>query len=201
LNDEKNREYVSIAISEMDRAENIIRNFLTYAKPEIKVLTNVCLAEEIKKVLTVLQPLAHQNAVQVFFDCHSSSIVAGESTLIQQCFLNLCKNAIEAMESGGTLSIYLCEDCNNIYVDIHDNGIGMSEELLKNLGKPFYSTKGDKGTGLGLFATYTILEKLNAAIKVTSKVNSGTMFSLSFPLIYKVEPNKEETAKIAVIYN
>jgi two-component system sporulation sensor kinase B len=149
------------------------------------VIKNVCLAKEIEKVLVILQPLANQNAVQILCECHSNGNIFGESTFIQQCFLNLCKNSIEAMENGGTLSIYLCEDLNNIHVDIHDTGVGMNEEQLKQLGKPFYSTKGEKGTGLGLFATYGLMEKLNGTIKVSSKKNHGTLFSLSFPLIGK----------------
>lgn len=183
FNEEKIREYVSIAISEIDQAERIIRNFLTYARPEAEEIQHFDLAEEVKKVLLVLQPLANQNSVEIFFDCQSNSKICGESTLVQQCLLNICKNAIEAMNSGGTLSITMFEDTNNIFVDIQDTGIGMDEDQLQQLGKPFFSTKGDKGTGLGLLATYGILERFNAEVKVSSKKGVGTIFTLSFPLI------------------
>jgi two-component system, sporulation sensor kinase B len=187
--DEKIKEYVLIAISEIDQAENIIRNFLTYAKPKQEQIQNLCLAEEIKKVLLILEPLANQNSVELRFDCHSFGIIHGESTLIQQCLLNICKNAIEAMEKGGTLAICIREDAHYIYLDIQDTGVGMSEEQLEQLGKPFFSTKGDKGTGLGLLASYGILEKFNAEVKVRSKKNVGTIFSLSFPLMVNVMLN------------
>ena len=97
------------------------------------------------------------------------------------------------MDNGGILSIQTSHDPNNLYVEIKDTGVGMSEEQLISLGKPFFSTKGDKGTGLGLFATYSILNKLNATIKVTSKQDVGTIFLLSFPLIEKV--NQGNTIK------
>jgi two-component system sporulation sensor kinase B len=181
--EEKVREYVSIAISEIDQAEKIIRNFLTYARPKTEELQQIRLAEEVKKVILVLEPFANQNSVEISFDCQSYSKICGENTLIQQCLLNICKNAIEAMDSGGTLSITLFEDANNIYVEIQDTGIGMDEEQLKQLGKPFFSTKGDRGTGLGLMASYGILEKFNAGVKVISKKGIGTIFTLSFPLI------------------
>lgn len=185
--DEKIREYLLIAISEIDQAEKIIRNFLTYAKPKLEEVQNLCLAEEVTKVLLILDPLAHLHSVQIFFDCHSYGMIRGESTLLQQCLLNICKNAIEAMPSGGTLSIYISDDANQIFVDIKDTGVGMSEEQLKQLGKPFFSSKGEKGTGLGLLATYSILERFNAGVKVRSKKGVGTIFSLSFPLIEEVK--------------
>jgi two-component system sporulation sensor kinase B len=127
-----------------------------------------------------------------FFDCNTYSLIRGDNCLVQQCLLNLCKNAIEAMEIGGTLSIHTSQDLNNLYIDIKDTGEGMSEEQLTQLGKAFFSTKGEKGTGLGLMITYSILKKMNGSIQVTSKLGVGTTFSLSFPLIENVDTIKNK---------
>lgn len=183
FNDEKRREFALIAISEIDRAENIIRDFLTYSKPNFKSINNICLNEEIQKVLAILQPLANQNTVQMFFDSKTSNLIYGENSLFQQCLINLCKNAIEAMENGGILTISTWDTKANLYVKIKDTGVGMSEGQLLNLGKPFYSTKGEKGTGLGLMLTNNIIKKMNGSLQVTSKLGMGTTFLLKFPMI------------------
>jgi two-component system sporulation sensor kinase B len=122
----------------------------------------------------------------MFFYSNSDSLICGEKSFIQQCLINLCKNAIEAMENGGILSIRTWDDHDNLYLEIKDSGVGMSEEQLNKLGQPFFTTKGYKGTGLGILATCRILKKLNSTITVSSKKGEGTMFLLSFPLIEKV---------------
>jgi two-component system sporulation sensor kinase B len=182
LNDEKKREYALIAMSEIDRAENIIRDFLAYSKPKNKCIEYIRLDEVIQKVLTILTPLANLNNVEMFFDGSTDKLIHGDKSLVQQCLINLCKNAIEAMNNGGILSIRTWEDLNHLNVEIKDTGVGMSEEQLLSLGNPFFSTKGEEGTGLGIMLAYSIFKKMNGSIQVTSKLGNGTTFLLEFPL-------------------
>ena len=87
FNDETKKEFALIAISEIDRAENIIRDFLTYAKPKVEEIENIYLDEEIKKVIKILQPFANLNAVRIFFDYSDFKLIRGKSSLIQQCLV------------------------------------------------------------------------------------------------------------------
>ncbi|WML50572.1 HAMP domain-containing sensor histidine kinase [Neobacillus sp. PS3-34] len=182
FDEKKKKEYALIAVSEIDRAERIIRDFLTYAKPVSNKKDKINLAEEIYKIVEIIEPLAHLNTVEIYFDSQPSCFMLGEKASIHQCLLNLFKNSIEAMENGGVLSICTYQDDSNLYVDIKDTGIGMSEVQLKRLGKPFFSTKGDKGTGLGMMTTFTLIKSMNGSIDVSSKLGAGTTFTLSFPL-------------------
>lgn len=183
FNDEKKKEYALIAISEIDRAENILRDFLTWSKPTIKSLGNIDLNVEIAKVINTLQPLANVNKVQMSFYSKTDQFIRGESSLVQQFLFNLCKNAIEAMDHGGILSIRTWEESEYLYLEIQDTGAGMSEEDLSKLGQPFYTTKGEKGTGLGLMLTYSIVHNMKGAIEVISDLGVGTIFLLKFPKI------------------
>jgi two-component system sporulation sensor kinase B len=185
-NDEKKKEYAVIAISEIDRAENILRDFLAWSKPVYKSLESIDLNVEIGKVLSILQPLADINKVQMSFYSKTDQFIRGESSLIQQFLFNLCKNAIEAMVQGGVLSIRTWEESKYLYLEIQDTGTGMSEEDLLKLGQPFYTTKGEKGTGLGLMLTYNIVHNMKGTIEVISDLGIGTVFNLKFPKISKI---------------
>jgi two-component system sporulation sensor kinase B len=182
FNEEKKMEYALIAISEIDRAENILRDFLTCSKPSFKNLKNIDLNEEITKVISTLQPLGNLSMVQILFSSFTDQFIHGESSLVQQFIINLCKNAIEAMGKGGILSICTWDDGEYLYLEIKDTGAGMSEKELEQLGKPFFTTKGEKGTGLGLMLTYNIVKKMEGAINVTSELGVGTSFLLTFPV-------------------
>jgi len=136
----------------------------------------------------LVEPLANKHTVQIMADCNSNQSIRGDKVLIEQCLLNLFKNAIESMEDGGTLTICLNNQMDKLIIDIIDTGIGMSEEQLRKIGKPFYSTKGDKGTGLGLMTTFNIIKRMNGDIHLASKLGVGTTFTLSFPVIDDKKP-------------
>ena len=92
-------------------------------------------------------------------------------------------NSIEAMPEGGTLRIELNEiDSDKIQIKVTDTGIGIPEDILPHIFEPFFTTKKEgKGTGLGLAVAYGIAERHNGSIKVESKVNQGTTFTITLP--------------------
>jgi signal transduction histidine kinase len=102
---------------------------------------------------------------------------------LSQVFLNIIKNGLESIEEKGTLVISARIIANNVEVSITDNGKGMSEEEIKRLGSPFYSTK-DHGTGLGTMVCYKIIDSLKGEIIVKSKINEGSTFSIVLPLLH-----------------
>jgi polar amino acid transport system substrate-binding protein len=87
------------------------------------------------------------------------------------------------MENGGDLFIITNIDNNNLVIVCQDTGSGIDENIINNIFNPFFTTKElGKGTGLGLFIVYSEVEKLNGKIDVKSKINEGTVFTITIPL-------------------
>jgi signal transduction histidine kinase len=112
-------------------------------------------------------------------------IVQGDERELQQCFLNLIFNAIEAMPSGGKLQIIseLEKDNKNVRIEIRDTGYGISKKNIEHIFDPFFTTKGEgEGTGLGLSIVYGITKNHKGNISVNSRVGEGSSFVLTFPV-------------------
>jgi two-component system NtrC family sensor kinase len=110
---------------------------------------------------------------------------------MQQVFLNIINNALAAVENEGEIVITSWEeDSDTVGVSIQDNGSGMSEEVLKSIFDPFFSTKQENGTGLGLAITYGIVKKMGGDIKVKSKQGEGSTFTVYLPKKTKIGPGE-----------
>jgi two-component system sporulation sensor kinase B len=178
---EKKKEFFSLAKSELDRAESIIRDYLTFAKPYSNKTEPLLLKNEINHVIEIISPLANMNSVSIHTDVKEETIV-GEMQLFHQCLLNIMKNGIEAMDStGGNLRVETVIKDYSVDVLISDTGIGMTDAQIKRLGEPYFSTRGKNGTGLGMMVVYSIVQSMKGKITVKSQVGEGTTFILSFP--------------------
>jgi two-component system, sporulation sensor kinase C len=100
---------------------------------------------------------------------------------IRQLLLNVTRNAIEAMPSGGTLTIQTFEDNRGINLVVQDEGKGLPPEIVEKIGTPFITTK-EHGTGLGLAVCYSICERHNAIITIDTS-STGTRFKVTFPVV------------------
>jgi two-component system, sporulation sensor kinase B len=178
--EEKRAKYIELSLKEIDRANEIIGNYLTFAKTVQQEHRIVDLEEELTRSIDVITPMANMNCVDIHTNMEPC-FIKGDSQLLQQCFLNITKNCIEAMPNGGVLSITVKEIENHVAVTITDNGEGMTSEQLSRLGEPFYSTKGREGTGLGMMAVLKIIKMMNGRLHVTSTKNEGTQFTINFP--------------------
>lgn len=103
---------------------------------------------------------------------------------LEQVFLNIMKNAIDAVEEGGLVTVSTgTKDEDTVCVSIRDNGTGIPDDKLKQIFEPFFTTKGrEKGTGLGLFVSYGIMKKLGGSIIVENGVDKGTTFIIDIPV-------------------
>lgn len=176
----KKEMFLSISIDELDHAERVIRDYLTFAKPAPERIEKFNIKEQIEFVLNVLKPLANTNSVVIEKDL-SSHYIKGEIKLFHQCFINILKNSIEAMGHGGTLKIQTCKSDKKFHIIVSDTGIGMTEEQLKRIGEPYFTTKGSKGTGLGMLVVMNIIKEMNGNIEITSKLHKGTTYKITFP--------------------
>jgi len=111
--------------------------------------------------------------------------IASDSSQLQQVFLNILNNAIDAMGKDGTITLksFHQPDANQVVIKISDTGPGMTKETIEKIFDPFFTTKEvGKGTGLGLSISYSIIEKLGGTIYVDSKVGKGTTFTIKLPV-------------------
>lgn len=177
--------YIDIILSELDRTETIIYEFLSLAKPnETSNFKKTDLKSILYTVLPLLETQAHMHNVTILHDCPDDISIECDENQLKQVFINLIKNALEASYPNGIIEIFTEKSMNHVVITIKDNGCGISEERLKKLGEPFYSTK-EKGTGLGLLVSYKIIENHNGKIQFTSEEGKGTTVEVTLPL-YKL---------------
>ncbi|MBU8919346.1 PAS domain-containing protein [Bacillus sp. FJAT-29953] len=172
--------YTDTILDEIDRINYIVSELMIFAKPH-QVQYNEC---NIKSILTsvikFLEPEANLKNVEIEYELPIEEvIISGERNQLKQVFLNLLKNSIEAMPSGGKIYILLERTTQNIIITIKDEGIGMETEQIKKLGEPFFTTK-QEGNGLGLMVSYKIIQNHKGSIHVNSNLNQGTTFTISF---------------------
>lgn len=184
LSDRKRQEFSAITLEELDRAESIISDYLSLAKPQIETLEPIVLEEALSKAFQILGSYANLQNVEIVTDLKLSATVYGSKSKFRQAIINIGKNAIEAMPDGGRLTLtYSINKTNRtVTIKIADTGIGMNEEQLNRLGAPYYTTK-DKGTGLGTMVVFSVIRGMNGKIEVRSKEGAGTTYFITLPLM------------------
>ncbi|MBT2681227.1 two-component sensor histidine kinase [Bacillus sp. ISL-35] len=183
IEEEKRLYYLNTAIDELDRAETIIKDYLTFAKPQSGTASSICVKTEIEKALELIIPYANHFSVSIKKDLMEGMNISGEASKFHQCILNIIKNGIEAMPNGGDLVISCREtEGRQVTISIKDTGCGMTPQQLARLGEPYFSTKAEKGTGLGMMVVHKIIDEMNGRIEVKSKLEQGTIFKIDLPL-------------------
>ena len=183
---QKEHAYIDIMLKEINRINSLVSEFLLLSKPRLVNRKNaiITLQEAIDEILPIVQSEAtlHNIDLQYQQEVKGSLFIEADSELIKQVFLNLCKNAIEAMVNDGVLSIYIRLDelRQNAIVEIADQGPGIPRCILEKVFDPFYTTK-ENGTGLGLPICKQILRELNGKMEVCSD-EKGTTFYIYLPL-------------------
>jgi two-component system, sporulation sensor kinase B len=175
------KKYLSIALSELDRASNIITDFLTFAKPEFEQISILNIQEECSRIESILLPLCHMNDCKMIVDVADNLWVKGNSSKFKQAFINIIKNSIEAMGEEGIIHIAAYSKEDKVYIHVNDNGEGMDPDVLLRLGEPYFSRK-NKGTGLGLMVTFRIIETMQGEISFRSVKGAGTESTTVLPL-------------------
>ena len=178
------KDYADIALSELDRATEVINDYLTFAKPVLEKEEKLNTNEEIQHAVNIITPLATMNGIQLKVSLpEKQHFTKGEGKKFQQCLINLLKNGIESMKPNGELHIFQTYSNGMIEIHIQDQGKGMTEEQINRLGEPYFTTK-EKGTGLGMMVSYSIIKGMNGTIDVTSEIEKGTRFILKLPIIH-----------------
>jgi two-component system, sporulation sensor kinase E len=173
--------YFSVINSELKRIESIITEFLILAKPQATQFLEKDINIIVQETIELLRAQALLQNVIITPIYHKQMVIFCEANQLKQVFINIMKNALEAMPTGGKISIET-DTWKDDYVkiSISDEGMGIPEEKIKKLGEPFYTTK-ERGTGLGLMVSYKIIEEHHGWIEVESSLGEGTTFHVYLP--------------------
>jgi len=175
-------------IEESNRLNNIVSEFLDFARPQEPNLQDCCLDDIIKKNLIFLRPEFDKEKISVHDNLNNRSFkLLADPQLLYRSFLNIFINAIQSMKNGGTITVDVEEEKDSYIVGIADTGNGIREEHLKKIFNPFFSTK-DKGSGLGLSIVKNIIEAHKGSMFIESVTRdpgeqeiSGTKVIIKIP--------------------
>jgi len=184
--DDTCREYADLVRAEVDDMNQVVSDFLTFARPRKPVTKETSLNQLVNSIGAFwTNQLAIEGIDLEITLSEEEKLVMLDQRQFRQVLTNMVKNALDAMNSTvkARLSLKVEYDRHNdrMMVTVSDNGVGMTEEELSKLGTPFYSTK-DRGTGLGMGICYQIIKEHNGIIWVESKPGEGTTFAISLPV-------------------
>ncbi len=176
------REYIEDILQQAQRASNIVGNLLDFSRAKRYKIGEVNIADVINNVVKVAKNQIRISHIDLKMDLPENlPRIKADPNSLRQVFINLIENAIQAMPKGGVLEIRAKEEGNYLKIDVSDTGMGIPQENLHRIFEPFFTTK-EKGTGLGLAVTYGIIKKHGGTIKVKSKPNKGTTFTILLPI-------------------
>ncbi|KAA9008517.1 GHKL domain-containing protein [Paenibacillus spiritus] len=181
-------EYAKIILSEIDRANDIIHEFLSSSKPTPPQVAIIPVSALLKEVVLLTESEALMTGCQINLHApHADLTVSVDVKQMKQVLLNMIRNAMEAVSdkeshTGGRIELGARRDGTSVRIFVSDNGKGMDSCTMDRLFNPFFTTK-DTGTGLGLSVSERIVKNHGGTISVTSQLNEGTSFVISLPLI------------------
>lgn len=169
------KNYFDMMISELDRANSIITEFLTLARNKAMLLKKQNLVTIIRTLLPLLQKEGIKTDKYIQADLEEVPDLLLDEDEIRQLIINLVRNGLEAMPPGGKVIIRTYTEDNEVVFSVQDEGKGISAEVLEKIGTPFFTTK-DKGTGLGLAVCYSIATRHKATISVDTSPGGSTFY-------------------------
>ena len=180
------KKHLRLMSRELERCGDIVTGLLSFSRQTERAFADVDLNEILEQVIALTRHKMEVQDIELSTQITPRPLVLnGDVNQLQQCFLNLIFNAIEAMPEGGKLSILSKRDKKgkNATIEIRDTGCGIPEENLDHIFDPFFTTKGEgEGTGLGLSIVYGIVRNHGGEIRLESEVGKGTAFVLNFPV-------------------
>ncbi len=173
--------YYSVINDELSRIEQIASELLTLAKPHADYRKNYNIVQLVEEVKLLLTSQTNMKNIGLLLEVSNRQLYINcDNNKIKQVLINIIKNAIDAMENGGDISIKIHDVIENVQIQITDQGRGIPKDLMGRIGEPFYTTK-EKGTGIGLMVCFQIIESHNGTIHVQSEIDVGTTFTITLP--------------------
>jgi len=169
----------------IDRITKIVRELVDFSRPPSYETAVQDITDVIRTAVGIVKYDKRVRKVQFDTDLKTAlPLVSVAADQLLQVFVNILINALDAMEGNGTIALKSDFDKKNIYVEIRDDGGGMDTVTLEKIFDPFFTTKEvGKGTGLGLSVSYGIIKRFKGEIKVKSKLNKGSSFMITLPIV------------------
>ncbi|HOV86557.1 MAG TPA: ATP-binding protein [Syntrophobacteraceae bacterium] len=193
LENDRQKRLSSIIVEESTRLNDILTEFLDFARPKALRVQSCRLEEVLDRNLEVMEPECQRLGIQVERDYRTGPYgMEADADLLYRAFVNLLANALQAMPQGGRLRLETSfangrDGSPHIELRIQDSGHGIPAELKKKIFNPFFTTR-EKGTGLGLAIVRSIIDGHNGDMEVVSEEGKGTTMIVRLPL---VQPNRE----------
>ncbi|WP_042471309.1 two-component system sensor histidine kinase NtrB [Bacillus ndiopicus] len=179
--------YTNIIQSEIERIDLIISEFLVLSKPLAEQKSPLNLLEILQDIVLFFEFQLEQHQIQLVQQFSSDRLfIYGNNNQIKQVFINIVKNAIEAIEKNGTITLICHHDEHFAYIEISDTGEGIPQHLIGYIFEPFYTTK-IHGTGLGMMISNKIICEHGGAINIQSEEHVGTTITIKIPLEHQKE--------------
>jgi signal transduction histidine kinase len=176
-------EKLQLIQSQIEKLETIVRDILDETRKPILELESFDLTQHLDRICALVEPTFTGRGISIKRTFANEPLtILGDEAQLEQVFLSLFNNALDAMPEGGTLTVRT-EPCDDgIQVEIMDSGEGMAESVLSQMFRPFFTTKEmGRGTGLGLSIVKEIISAHGATIDADSELEGGTRFKLVFP--------------------
>jgi signal transduction histidine kinase len=187
-NNENIKKYARKINADTNEVNRIISDFLSLSKPRETELEEVAFNDLVSSMKNIIETSSIMKKIDVLLNLnYDERYILCDEIQIRQVILNICKNAIEAMEDVSVnqvlrISTGLDECRKEVFIEISDSGKGMDKETIKKIGTPFFTTKRT-GTGLGLNVCYEIIKEHKGRIEIKSELNKGTTFTIRIPYI------------------
>ncbi|WP_034869844.1 hybrid sensor histidine kinase/response regulator [Clostridium lundense] len=166
-----------------NKVKSFTKQYNTRNKLEIFNIDDIMLdAIDLTKNKWLTESALNGININMVSNLKSGEKVRGNETELREVFINIIRNAIDAMTKGGKIEIITENKDKMVSIQIRDNGMGMNEDVIKRAFEPFFTTKGNKGSGLGLSVSYKIIQDHGGSIKIESKENLGTYFYIELPI-------------------
>ena len=190
--DEQKKKLLADIFTQVQRASATVRNLLDFTRKDHPVFTPVSIPDLLQASLKLVGNELALARVEATVDVPAGlPRVNGNPRNLEQVFLNLFLNAMEAMSEGGTLSVTATRRDDFVRVAVRDTGSGIPPEQLDKVFEPFFTTKeAGEGTGLGLSVSYSIVEKHGGRLEVESQPGQGATFTVALPALEEGEPRK-----------
>jgi len=186
--------------AQTDRVARIIKNLLNFARnPSETSFYHVDLKESLQEIISLIDYKLKTLNIDLEMNLSPLKPILAQGERLQQVFINIILNAIDAMPAGGILKIELDQKNNEATIRIEDTGTGIKDQHMPHIFDPFFTTKGlGKGTGLGLSISYAIIKEHEGHLSVESEENKGSTFTIFIPMdldkknISKTSPKETE---------
>jgi len=182
--DDEAKELMHDILAQSERASEIVKNLLDFSRTERPDRVSIEAREIVRSTVALVKNQIMLAGIKLDVEIPEElPRVCGNLRGLQQVFMNLLLNAIQAMPGGGAITISVAADRPDfVRFDVRDTGMGMEPETVEHIFEPFFTTKSaGRGTGLGLAVTYSIVKRHGGQIEVESEVGGGTVFRILLP--------------------